>query len=419
MPSFLARLFRRKKHSCLGSKYVGQNEEVTPERRPKRGKKGDIQPAPRVQKMNSTSKNQVGDSNSSRGGSKTSKSDKKKKSRVLTPRNDIPATTVPTSSKPISKLKTSRPIDLDDSVFDEYDQDENHDRSNFNDPGLSFQRLEQFNMQDEQVQPSQALYGWKENTAPSNYASQRPDVIDKSLVDDQSASSASEFNLSTDAEDEEYNNIKLRLAGHAVANQIESTALNNIGLDTSGLSSNNTTDDENAIFPALHTDDEKPRTVNNPQNVSTPVGEPGAIRKSTEKRKNNDSRAWGFSPSAGSSGRENNLSPRFTTSKKSPVNGNQRETKDRSKENLTPAANDGFADFANFETFDANFESAFPAIAVVPAAAPSSKRGRSHSSSHRKRTDGGDEPIHNYRPSNGVNGHRDPSSIMLSLRTPH
>jgi len=117
MANFFTRFFRRKKRSekkrsCLGSKYIGQNEEETPKRRATTGKKEDVQTARRTQKTNSAKQNQVGDSNSntSRGTSmsRSSNAGTKKKlnePRVLTPRNGIPGTTsmIPPSSKPTTK----------------------------------------------------------------------------------------------------------------------------------------------------------------------------------------------------------------------------------------------------------------------------------------------------------------------------
>jgi hypothetical protein len=113
-------------------------------------------------------------------------------------------------------------------------------------------------------------------------------------MNDNSESSLSEFNLSTDAEDEEYNAMKKKVAGFSMGAAPASH------LNTSGMSSptNYTTDEELAIFPALQTDDEQSQLD---MSVLPPDDEPGRIKivSMAPKETYDDMRAWGLSPSDG------------------------------------------------------------------------------------------------------------------------
>ena len=134
-----------------------------------------------------------------------STSSRKVPNKVLSPRNTVS----PTGSRP----KTT-PVDLDDTDFEESDHDENRDRSNLTDAGLSFQRLHQFNMQH-QPHTAQQLYEMNDSRPVTKNAARISNraaaVMDD--MNDNSESSLSEFNLSTDAEDEEYNAMKKKVAG--------------------------------------------------------------------------------------------------------------------------------------------------------------------------------------------------------------
>jgi hypothetical protein len=277
-------------------------------------------------------------------------------SKVLSPR---------TTTRPKTPRAPTGPVDLDDTDFEESDRenDENRDRSNLNDAGLSFQQLQQFNMQQPVNTASHGLYVMSD-TNSTGFKNPKDDA-------NQSESSHSEFNLSTDAEDEEYNSMKRKVASY--------NANAEGGLDTSAM--NYTTDDDH-IFPALQTDDE--------HDPATPDDEPGPIRiVSIAADPEEDMRAWGLSPSTSSSGKENGSSPRYkSATKKSP------ETpRSASRRNFTtPAPADNFA---NFASFDANFDNAFP-DAAMPVHTPSNSSQLS-SRSRRQLVD--DEPLHNLRPS--------------------
>jgi len=209
------------------------------------------------------------------------------------------------------------PIDLDDTDFDESDN-ENVDRLRFSDNGLSFQQLQRLNQQASQQHPHH-LYAMKESV-PLSPQGGHP-------MDDLAYQSDSDFNLSTDNEDEEYNAMKTSLR----VNSQNTSALN-----TSGLSSQ-TDDEQTGIFPALQTDDEgtdvgsinaspvvavsktsKDRSIKNPSHVTE-----------------DDMRAWTLSPSHSS--KENGVSPRTGSIHKVPV----QEAANRNQV--------GFADFANFD----------------------------------------------------------------------
>mmetsp|Transcript_10657 Transcript_10657/g.17645 ORF Transcript_10657/g.17645 Transcript_10657/m.17645 type:complete len:847 (-) Transcript_10657:165-2705(-) len=317
-------------------------------------------------------------------------------SKVLSPRNIIsPSAAQNNRPKTPRTPQSSGPVDLDDTDFEGSDQDhdENLDRSNLGDAGLSFHQLQQFNMQQQQ-NTSHQLYVMSDN---------RPTAPATKLIDDanHSESSLSEFNLSTDAEDEEYNSMKRKVASYngGTNASAETSALSRSGLDLSNGSSpmHYTTDDDH-IFPALQTDHEG---SNNPAAMAAPDDEPGPI-KIVSMGADDEMRAWGMSPSTGSSGKENGASPRYAASKKAP---DPKPTARRSF--TTPAPSNDFANFANFDGgFDANFDNAFPDSAAPAVHTPSnSSQLGSQRPSRRQMVDGGDEPLHNRRPSNGSRRH--------------
>mmetsp|Transcript_27954 Transcript_27954/g.41284 ORF Transcript_27954/g.41284 Transcript_27954/m.41284 type:complete len:841 (-) Transcript_27954:293-2815(-) len=430
MPNLLSRLFRRRQQDSDAHKVKktnrksksrnGKSKVTRTKEIPKTDFSSILQPREdtlkTAQPLRDNKNNQIlDDSKLKKGkfkdphGQRSSTPSTNPVSAVLSPRNVSKATVKSTFDKPYTKASPSYqqrgPVDLDDSEFDDSDHDENHDRSNFANSGLSYQRVQQFNMQAEQLQSSQKLYGWKEPTP--TYGTQRmPDGQLRATDDlDQSESSASEFNLSTDAEDEEYNTLKLRVAGHAAG----------IGLDNSGLSSqlNYPTDDENPIFPALHTDDEGADTPTPEDDIAQTRNIPLARNESDE-----DIRAWGLSPSSTSSRKENDFEIQFA-SRKSKVNDIAEPTRRQSTNTSSvPAESNDFANFANFENnaaFDANFDNAFPESTKQTFATSSNKSTRSQRPSQtHQRADGG-EQMRTHRPSSGgPEARRHPSSSALT-----
>jgi hypothetical protein len=203
----------------------------------------------------------------------------------------------------------SGPVDLDDADFDESDN-ENIDRRSRD--GLSFQQLQRLNQQTSQQHPHH-LYVMEN-------ATNKPSSHHLNGVEDLAYQSDSDFNLSTDNEDEEYNAMKSSLR---VASQ------NNSALDSSGFSSPYHTDEEQAIFPALQNENEE-------TDVGLPNPMPAVVMKKDRPAKpvsfetDDDMRAWTLSPSQ-SSQKENGISPR---GHKAPA---------------PEQPNRGFADFANFD----------------------------------------------------------------------
>lgn len=145
------------------------------------------------------------------------------------------------------------PVDLDESDLGS-DTDENQVQSRNpkatthnqaqQQQRLSVQQLDRFNMQQQRKDASAQFYMPKEEL-PRFSAGNVPVMDDMNRSD----ASSSSFNLSTDAEDTEYENLKRR-----------GVVPNPTVLDSSHLSgmspTNYNTDGDNSIFPALQTDDE-------------------------------------------------------------------------------------------------------------------------------------------------------------------
>ena len=203
----------------------------------------------------------------------------------------------------------SNPVDLDDVVFDESDN-ENVDRRSRE--GLSFQHLQRLNQQTSQQHPHH-LYGMEKTT-------NKPSSRFLNGMEDSAYQSDSDFNLSTDNEDEEYNAMKSSLR---VAPQ------NNSALDSSGFSSPYHTDEEKSIFPALQNENEY-TDVSMPNSMPALVIKKDGLAKPVSFETDDDMRAWNLSPSQ-SSQKENGISPR----------GRKVPTPEQ--------PNRGFADFANFD----------------------------------------------------------------------
>ena len=245
-------------------------------------------------------------STSGRGSSVT-----EQKKSVLSPReNDNNGIEVIAQSKSSHVLG---PIDLDDTDFDESDN-ENVDRRRLPDNGLSYQQLQRLNQQTSQQHPHH-LYAMNDSVPISSQQ--------VAAMDDMAYQSDSDFNLSTDNEDDEYNAMKKNL---------RFSSQNTSALDSSGLGSPYQTDDEQAIFPALHTDDEG-TDVGPYKAIPAVLVNKDLLVKPTSYETEDEMRAWTLSPSL-SSQKENGISPQGGAVRKVPQ----------------PVGHQEFADFANFES---------------------------------------------------------------------
>ena len=285
---------REKKRQDEDSTKITSNGKVDR----KGGHDDDIRRTPSFTATNTTSI-------SGRGSSVT-----EQKKSVLSPReNDNNGIEVVAHSKHSHVLG---PIDLDDTDFDESDN-ENVDRRRLPDNGLSYQQLQRLNQQTSQQHPHH-LYAMNDSVPISSQQ--------LAAMDDMAYQSDSDFNLSTDNEDDEYNAMKKNL---------RFSSQNTSALDTSGLGSPHQTDDEQAVFPALHTDDEGIEVGSYKANPAILVNKEHIV-KPTSYETEDEMRAWTLSPSV-SSQKENGTSPRGGQVRKVPE----------------PVDHQEFANFANFE----------------------------------------------------------------------
>jgi hypothetical protein len=216
------------------------------------------------------------------------------------------------------------PIDLDDLQPPESDENRASGSASAAPPRLSFQELEHFNRQSSQ-QNGHRLYA---------HSPAKDHDISKS-----SDCSSSDFNLSTDAEDDDYNKLRRRGLG---------PSLSASNLDTSGISlmsspTNYTTDEDNAIFPALQTDDDattatKEEPIVAPEDEGDPFKTILPMAHETE----DDMRAWTISPS--SQTMDVQQSPKFNAVKK------DKTSKVAELQKSSPA--DAFGTFDAFANFD-------------------------------------------------------------------
>ena len=317
------------------------------------------------------------------------------------------------------------PVDLDNSDLGS-DTDENNmsghmarqhlpnNSSNSNNANrLSVQQLHRFDMQQQKREATQQFYMPKEEL-PRFSAGHVP-------VDDgnRSDASSSSFNLSTDAEDTEYEALRRR-------GVVPHSAADNSVLDSSNLSAvssptNYNTDGDNSIFPALQTDDEGTTTEreSQPDGIlpakppTTSEDESDSSARMTQQQKrmkqqhnlstsedDEDARAWTISPNkdggtnpfpfhphpASPAPRRNFTSPKIA---KSPNSFNTSALSTSANNTSNEFAN--FADFSNV-TFPADTESwgapAAPAAKtgkdkVVDSIPPFSPTKNSSSSKHR------------------------------------
>ena len=328
MPSFLSKLFRRK-----GS------EDKKP-KKPKRGAR--IKSKPSKEKVGDTPEvlQPKNDDHLNRTPTATTASDRgsgasrqQSKAGVVSPRGAD-------ANKMTSQRRTTAgPVDLDDTDMEESDV-ENRQKNNLS-PRLSFHQLQQFNRQSTAQSNAHHLYVHSPSKDP------RMDSMENG-----SDASSSDFNLSTDAEDTEYNNLRRR--GGA-------PYLNSSNLDISGISAmssptNYTTDDDNAIFPALRTDDD---ATAKDDSLAPDDESHGMKIVPMAHETEDDMRAWTISPTSQPSIKsgEKTSSPKFNSFK------TLKKTKDTPKmvevEKAHNPASDAFGSKDAFGNF-ANFDDVFP-----------------------------------------------------------
>jgi hypothetical protein len=323
--------------------------------------------------------------------------------RILSPRNNLRSPNSISMSSPNS-ISMSSPSSMSSlskpdknkmwndeprlTIIGSHDENHDHNAPNALSPRLSYQELQQFNgvQQTRSLSPSHGLPASQPTTMfamSSEIPNQQMHAMDD--MDRSDASSAS-FNLSTDAEDSEYEGLRRR---GVIPQPLNTSTL----MDTSvmsGVSAPTTyTTDDDRIFPALQTDDDmtqatEPSTRSPPSQpqgllvpLSTPDDEPGRINISPMNTDSyDDMRAWNISPSTQASNRT--PASREPTSAKSQVSpafsfqnsGSMFENNSKPKNSSNPSAavrsftsptsqassnefsqNDDFANFADFSSF--------------------------------------------------------------------
>jgi hypothetical protein len=324
---FLSKLFRRK----------GGNSDRTKKKKGKKGSKGkhiipDVNPANTsvvgTSDEDGLLRRQGSFENTSLTGRGSSSSREKdaeaalanphhEQIRILSPRNNLG----PTSPNSLSSL--SKP---DNQMWNEEQRltivgshDENHDHNAPNasaaPPRLSYQQLQQFNNVEQtgSLSPSQGP-PVSQPTTMFAMSSELPNQQMRSMDDmNRSDASSSSFNLSTDAEDSEYEGLRRR---GVIPPPLNTSTL----MDTSAMSGASSpttyTTEDDRIFPALQTDDDmtqatEPSTRGPPPQpqgllvpLPTPEDEPGRINISPMNTDSyDDMRAWNISPSTQASNR--------------------------------------------------------------------------------------------------------------------
>jgi hypothetical protein len=301
MANFLTKLFRRKGSGSDDKKLKKASKKAKPQKGKKLSDRDLEKPSPlrpRDENENPLSRTPTATTASERG------SNASRPQKVVSPH---------------SQGAKRGPVDLGNTKVEESDE-------NRASPRLSFQQLEHFNRQSSQPN-AHHLYA---------HSPTKEHDISKS-----SDCSSSDFNLSTDAEDDDYN--KLRRRGLA-------PSLSASNLDTSGISQmsspmNYTTDEDNAIFPALQTDDDattatKEETILAPEDEGDPFKTIVPMAHETD----DDMRAWTISPT--SQTKDIQPSPTFNAFKKDKTP----KLVDVQKSNPADAFGtfDAFANFDNF-----------------------------------------------------------------------
>jgi hypothetical protein len=322
--------------------------------------------------------------------------------------NNVDATKDASFSKPLqqSRVLSPRNRGVDDSAVPSPDKmkrqiitshDENIDHSNAAtsvSPRLSYQQLQQFDRQQRDTSGLSPTFAGNQAThhqpvyaMSSEIPRQQMHAMDEMNRSDASSSS---FNLSTDAEDSEYEQLRRRgvLPG-----------TNTSTLDTSAMSAVSsptayTTDDER-IFPALQTDDDmtqatapstKEPSAAQPQGLlvakPTPEDEPGRIQIFPMNSETfDDMRAWTLSPNTqpskdpkstkssssqvfnfqGPNARQDSgVTPKSVVTSDAPISTTSRNTSGAHRNFTSPKSqassntdfsNNDFANFADFSSF--------------------------------------------------------------------
>lgn len=198
------------------------------------------------------------------------------------------------------------PVDLDESdLGSDTDENQLHSKRSGHNPTqpaqqqrLSVQQLHRFDMQQQKQNPTTQFYMPRDDL---KFSAGNVPVMDDMARSDASSSS---FNLSTDAEDTEYEALKRRgVVPHSGV--LDSSHLSGVSSPT-----NYNTDGDNSIFPALQTDDEGTLTEreSHPDGIlpKAPTADEGlgsAAHKNQLKNHHNlstsedeEERAWTVSP---------------------------------------------------------------------------------------------------------------------------
>lgn len=293
MPNFLSKLFRGKNEG--GKKKPKKKKPSKKEKSSLFNKNGrpsdrealnDLSDVPTVIDGGARRPSFTGTTGSTRGsslGRESTKANMSSQNGVLSPRNQNPAL------QPFGNMKTQKQHERENHGFDENDcgdhgADENRDRSNVElgsptVPRLSHQQLQQFNQQHSDPHSPNALPG---PTGLYQQSDMGPSITGKNMqlsrlstgqlvaMENMSSPvSSSDFCLSTDAEDNEYNAMKHGHLGPPpphpqgpAGSQYYSGGGGVGGGSALGSPMSYTTDEENSLFPALQTDDEGDPTPN-------------------------------------------------------------------------------------------------------------------------------------------------------------
>lgn len=294
MPNFLSKLFRGKNEG--GKKKPKKKKPSKKEKsslfnknsRPSdREDLNDLSDVPTVIDGGARRPSFTGTTGSTRGsslGRESTKANMSSQSGVLSPRNKDPALQPFGNMQKAQKQHEHENHGFDENDFGDHGADENRDRSNVElgsptVPRLSHQQLQQFNQQHSDPHSPNALPG------PSGLYQQSgmgPSVTGKNMqlsrlstgqlvaMENMSSPvSSSDFCLSTDAEDNEYNAMKHGNLGPPpphpqgpAGSQYYSGGGGVGGGSALGSPMSYTTDEENSLFPALQTDDEGDPTPN-------------------------------------------------------------------------------------------------------------------------------------------------------------
>ena len=164
--------------------------------------------------------------------------------------NSITATNTPQPQEP----RSPAPVDLDDSPpFSQQSHSNSHEEKKEHDENEMLKQLSQQYVSQKQ---QQAVYSMS-SEVPSpklRFSAGNVSVNDSSTEGDDDGDSST-FNLSTDAEDTEYENLRRRLGAAGARRHMESVGNRSITSNRS-IATNYTTDGESSVFPGLQSEDE-------------------------------------------------------------------------------------------------------------------------------------------------------------------